>query len=349
MGGYTAFTNIRKKNVRCGRHSGGVTVFVKSDLVSKGFVKRDFNDFDDCIILILKGSPFNLINDVVLCFPYISPEGSSIYNDKDDTNGVELFEDYLLKVILKYPDASHLIAGDFNARCGLLQDVLYDDNVDYIFEQDSVYETDDFQLTRNSKDLIQNAFGRSLIELCKSFSIHIVNGRVENDSAGEITCVANDGSSIVDYFIVSTGLFNNVSYFEVGDRSESVHFPLHCTLSFVDSGINSHSVGNDHRNIEEQHLSDETLNKYKWDENKKATFLADFRRTFTEIRSRLLVAIGQNIEDALDMIVGMYQKAAACMKVKGLGNKKKAHEPWWDIECQTVKKAKQKSLKIFRT
>ena len=36
-------------------------------------------------------------------------------------------------------------------------------------------EADDFH--RNSKDLTQNAFGVSLIEMCKNFSMHIVNGR----------------------------------------------------------------------------------------------------------------------------------------------------------------------------
>ena len=90
------------------------------------------------------------------------------------------------------PDASLLLAGDFNSRCGNLQDILYDDNVDYIFDQDSVYEADDFHMTRNSKDLTQNAFGVSLIEVCKIFSMHIVNGRSNKYAEGEITCIAND-------------------------------------------------------------------------------------------------------------------------------------------------------------
>ena len=38
-------------------------------------------------------------------------------------------------------------------RSGRRKDILYDDNVDYIFYQDSVYEADDFHMKRNSKDL----------------------------------------------------------------------------------------------------------------------------------------------------------------------------------------------------
>ena len=64
--------------------------------------------------------------------------------------------------------------------------------------------------------------------MCKNFSIHIVNGRNNKNAEGEITCVANDGSSVVDYFIVSTDLFFNIAIFEVGDRSESVQVLLHC-------------------------------------------------------------------------------------------------------------------------
>ena len=45
----------------------------------------------------------------------------------------------------------------------------------------------------------------------------------------------------MDYFIVSSNLFQSVSRFEVVDRSESVHFPLSCCLTFnilEQSGIN---------------------------------------------------------------------------------------------------------------
>ena len=99
----------------------------------------------------------------------------TVYNQTDGTYGIDLFEDNLLQIASKYPDASLLLAGDFNARCGNLQDILYDDNVSYIFYQDPVYESDDFH--RSSKDLTQNAFGVSSIEMCKNFSMHIVNGR----------------------------------------------------------------------------------------------------------------------------------------------------------------------------
>lgn len=90
---------------------------------------------------------------------------------------------------------------------------MYEDNVDYIFEQDFVYEADDFDITRNTNHSVENSFGRYLIEVCKNFSVHIVNGRVRSGLDGEITCVAIDGSEIVDYFIVSSALFKKYNLF----------------------------------------------------------------------------------------------------------------------------------------
>ena len=78
----------------------------------------------------------------------------------------------------------------------------------------------------------QNTFGLSLLELCKTYDIHILNGRSPGDTEGEITCTANDGYSLVEYFTASSNLFQSVSKFEVLDRSESVHFPLSCCLTF---------------------------------------------------------------------------------------------------------------------
>ena len=31
---------------------------------------------------------FNSVNDIVMCFVYISPEGSPIYNDCDEKDGI---------------------------------------------------------------------------------------------------------------------------------------------------------------------------------------------------------------------------------------------------------------------
>ena len=139
----------------------------------------------------------------------------------------------LFQIVQQYPDADIMLAGDFNARVVMIIRIFYIMmNQTLFFQNEAMYESDLFELPKKSKDLNHNSFGLSLIELCKTYGIHILNGRSPGDRDGEITCVANDGCSIVDYFIVSSSLFPLVSKFEIVNRSESVHLPLSCCLSF---------------------------------------------------------------------------------------------------------------------
>ena len=222
-------------------------------------MKRILHNFEECIVLSLDGQLLGIQKDLIICFLYVSPEGSTIYNEETGFNGVEIFDSKLCQIVQKYPDDDILLAGDFNARCGDNQDILFNDDLDFVFQDEDMYESDFFELPRRSKDLYQNTFGLSLIELCKTYGIHIQNGRSPGDNDGEITCIANDGYSIVDYFIVSSNLFQSVSRFEVVDRSESVHFPLSCCLTFNMLEQSSTNERNDN--------SSKIYKKFMWREN----------------------------------------------------------------------------------
>ena len=114
----------------------------------------------------------------------------------------------------------------------------------------------------------QNTFGLLLIELCKTYGIHILNGRSPGDTEGEITCTANDEYSIVDYFIASSNLFQSVSRLNVLDRSESVHFPLSCCLTFhISEQIDTNKAD------EEACM---TFKKFKWREKLNTRFTNNF-------------------------------------------------------------------------
>ena len=95
-------------------------------------------------------------------------------------------------------------------------------------------------------------------------------------------------------------------------------------------------------------MSNEKLCKHKWDEQKKNLFLTDFRNIFSDLKSRLLITIGRNIDEALDLVIHMYHTAAECMRIKKSNRNKIKNEPWWDIECQNLKRLKQYYLRLFR-
>ena len=159
--------------------------------------------------MLLKGDYLGFTNDIILCFVFISPEGSPIYDlPASQINGIELFEDTILSnSVASYPDASLFLAGDFYSRSSNLEDFLIKDNLDFIMGKDAYYESDDFDLKRNSKDECTTAFGLSLIQMCKAYAIDIFNGRLHQNHDGEFTCIANDGASVVDYMIGSTLMF----------------------------------------------------------------------------------------------------------------------------------------------
>lgn len=102
-------------------------------------------------------------------------------------------------------------------------------------------------IPRKNKDIeVFNQFGPSLVDLCCIFNFHILNGRLHDDSDGIYTCTANDGASVVDYSMASSELFN------VENRDESVHFPLHCHFKFRSISPDIHSQEDTSLDIESQ-------------------------------------------------------------------------------------------------
>ncbi|KAH3786507.1 hypothetical protein DPMN_164614 [Dreissena polymorpha] len=66
--------------------------------------------------------------------------------------------------------------------------------------------------------------------MCCTKDLHILNGRF-SDVNGEITCTANDESSVVDYSIASSALFERIIDFKVDTLDISDHFPIVCKFA----------------------------------------------------------------------------------------------------------------------
>jgi hypothetical protein len=70
--------------------------------------------------------------------------------------------------------------------------------------------------TRISQDSIENQYGKKCLSFCQSHNLRILNGGKPGDSLGYYTCFKYNGSSVVDYALVSPSLFKSVMYFSVG-------------------------------------------------------------------------------------------------------------------------------------
>ena len=101
------------------------------------------------------------------------------------------------------------------------------DDTDYVFGEHTAYPADIFSMPRNNKDCdFSNAYGVSLVEMCSTFKVHILNGCLFDDQDGNYTCFANNGSSVVDYMIASTTLFPKLINFGITNFDISDHVPL---------------------------------------------------------------------------------------------------------------------------
>ena len=137
------------------------------------------------------------------------------------------------------------------------------DDLQYVFGETN-YESDDFDMKRNNKDGVYNLFGISLAELCCTFDMHIINGRLFGDQDGNFTCIANNGASVVDYNIASSKLFAKISNFSIEDRDESVHFPVYCQYTFPHKNPTP-NIGDKPQN----RLSQNNLNYLRWSDEQK--------------------------------------------------------------------------------
>ncbi len=75
-----------------------------------------------------------------------------------------------------------------------------------------------------------NNFGRQLIDIVEETNLVILNGRTLGDLCGCKTCHKYNGSSTVDYIIVSLDIWSKVLTFKIPDQ---VWYTDHCPMSVL--------------------------------------------------------------------------------------------------------------------
>jgi hypothetical protein len=157
---------------------------------------------DEIVWLKLDKEFFGFEKTTLLALCYLIPVNSS----RQDTEDTDFFDRLLLDIAqfrISFGNCVDIfVSGDFNARTA--------DRPDYVSQEDTVYVPlpDDYIVDhdvtpRTSMDTkAPNAHGYSLLDMCKSAQLRIVNGRVGNDiNVGKYTCHTARGNSVVDYLI----------------------------------------------------------------------------------------------------------------------------------------------------
>ena len=100
--------------------------------------------------------------------------------------------DNIINISQQLPDSQLIIAGDLNTKTGAEPRFILDDSPLYL-PGGEYYGSSDFQTPRHSQDNGTNLFGESLLGLCKSPNVNIVNGRTHSDLDGHMTFVSPTG------------------------------------------------------------------------------------------------------------------------------------------------------------
>ena len=189
--GFSLFSKNRQK---CKHTSGGVALLVKTEM--KNSVTLLDTVCENVVLCRIDASILG--KPVILGSVYIPPKNSRY-------SKIDIFDD-IEQEITEGNRASHdiVLAGDFNARTGMIKENLHD-SLD-IFNENQKDICD-----RKSEDCVINNYGHRLVELCSNLNIIIINGRAGTDS-GKVIC---KNASLVDYFICSPSLLNQVVSFKV--------------------------------------------------------------------------------------------------------------------------------------
>jgi exonuclease III len=214
------FSQVRPKYRKKGRHSGGVSILCKDEYRPGIKILESSEGF---IWMKLDAKFFNLMNDLFLCAAYFPPQ----YSQNHYSKKVDYYQ-CLNDAIIKYGNRGNvMIAGDLNSRVGTNSEESGHEipNIDDLCP-DEVRAAASIR-QRLSCDQKVNGYGKKLLQLCQAFNLKLTNGSVPGDRQGSYTCYGGKGSSVVDYFICDSSLFNIVSRMNVHPpKFGSIHSPI---------------------------------------------------------------------------------------------------------------------------
>ena len=195
---------------------------------------------------------------------------------------------------------------------------------------------------RSSEDKILNPRGKELLDLCKTHSFCIINGRKTGDIPANFTSFQPNGNSVIDYGIASQSLFPSVVSFTVGDFRPWLSD--HCPIQF------SLDIRKACKKDESNEQYDQLPTKWYWDDDCAEKYENVLKTD--EFSTKL-----NQIENSLDpdvMVEGINSLLSKAAEDSSVKKKKKSRPqsrhnfPWYDRECKTEKDNMNKIAKNIK-
>lgn len=331
--------------------SGGIAFGFKEEL--ENFVHPIQTASELVFWVKISKTLFNTDEDLIFGNVYIPPE-SSEYSIDDPIN--ELRQEYLE---LAKSHRYILLNGDFNSRTANDLD-FYEVNankncpMDFnVIDRGNTLPDFNMLYKRDSKDVTKNTYGRQLLVFCRDNNLFILNGRVNGDKPGMLTCRQ---ASVVDYFICSYELLPfivDLNVIEFSGLFSDVHSPVVLNMLFqLDECETNDSI---------RDVNDTAKKIKKWDENKKNDFIENIDLDKVE---HLLQSISEKSEnetislDEVNILVNSFnniviESAEIVFGTYFIGERKKSrrendNKPFFNQECWEKRKALRIAKRRYR-
>jgi hypothetical protein len=172
----------KSTNTRKGRFSDGISIYYKQYLKDK--IKIIEKHQNGIVWIKLCKTLFDFEEDVYFCNTYIIPTNSRVIDQHD----FDFFEQIEIGIEKYKLHGKIFCCGDLNARTPNVPDTL---NSDVYLDQNANFtlNTNHLPVRSNRDHMVKiDSHGQQLINLCKSTSIIIGNGRLHSDfNVGEFT------------------------------------------------------------------------------------------------------------------------------------------------------------------
>ena len=192
------------------RYFGGMLLLIRKQ-IRKG-VKINHKFDVDSLPITLDRNFFGIDQNINILFTYASPITSCYTNSRS--------ENILEKIEHKIEDGRNtcLVIGDLNGRTKRDDDFVRD-SADKHSPINVPFYTKDTGIERNNQDIHAiDAQGKLILDLCKSTSLRILNGRTNGDINGKSTRYPkriNERPSVIDYALCGEALLPKIFSFSV--------------------------------------------------------------------------------------------------------------------------------------
>ena len=158
------------------RHFGGFLLFIRTS-IKEGVKIREIFD-EDALEVTLKKGFFGLQEDIKILFIYASPL-NSCYTKSRTSNILDITE-----TRIRDEGGQYIIMGGLNGRTRLGKDFVRDNSDKHSPTKIPNYMKDEISSRQNEDKHFIDQQGKLILDLCKSSSLRILNGRTHGDKTG---------------------------------------------------------------------------------------------------------------------------------------------------------------------